>query len=170
MTNPDGIFFMPNLPSYEVFSSPRADSVEGHVASTLPLNHSGGLIRDIELRFKEGRVVEFHASEGEDLLRELLQTDENSNRLGEVAIVEHGSPVQRQGIIFYTTVCDENAACHLALGNGFCRQGMEEAKRLGINTSSIHVDFMIGAADTCVQGYSKTGEWEDILVNGAWVF
>lgn len=168
MTMPDGLFFMPNLPSYEVFSSPKAAGVEGCVTATLPLNHHGGIIRDIYLRFHEGKVVEYRASEGEELLREILETDENSDRLGEVAIVEHGSPVHRQGIIFYTTVCDENAACHLALGNGFCMQGPEEARRRGINTSNVHVDFMIGAADTCIRGRCGDGPWEDILVNGTW--
>lgn len=169
VTTPEGVFFLPNLPSYEVFTSPKADTAEGTVAATLPLNYQGGLIREIQLTFRNGRVTGFHAEEGEELLRQILEADEGSSRLGEVAIVPHGSPVERQGIIFYTTVCDENAACHLALGNGFCREGRERAQALGINQSAIHVDFMIGGTDTCIQGERADGQWENILVNGAWV-
>lgn len=170
VTNADGIFFLPNLPSYEVFTSPMASRTYGHVSSTLPLNYQGGLIRGIRLSFRDGRVTDAHADQGEALLRQILTADENSNRLGEVAIVPHGSAVQKQGITFFTTVCDENAACHLALGSGFCRQGPEEAARQDINQATLHVDFMIGSAETCIQGQRKDGGWEDILINGNWAF
>ena len=161
---------MPNLPSYEVFTSPVASETEGTVRATLPLNYQGGLITGISLTFKAGRVVAAHAEQGEELLNRILTADENSDRLGEVAIVPHGSPVQKQGIIFYTTVCDENAACHLALGNGFCRQGPAAAAEQDINQALLHVDFMVGGADTCIQGENADGMWEDILINGAWAF
>lgn len=168
-TTPDGVFFMPNLPSYEVFTSPMASMTEGCVASTLPLNYNGGVIRGIDLTFRAGRVVSYHAEEGEELLEQILTADPDSDRLGEVAVVAHGSPVEKQGITFYTTVCDENAACHLALGRGFNMGGPAAGKEQDINESSVHVDFMIGDESTCIRGETGSGAWEDILIRGAWV-
>lgn len=168
-TAPDGLFFMPNLPSYEVFTSPLASQADGWVRATLPLNYQGQLIEGIYLKFQAGRVVEFSASSGEELLREILAYDETSDRLGEVALVEQSTPVARQGVVFYTTVCDENASCHLALGTGFAFRGEEDAARRGINRSGIHVDFMFGSDDLCVWGETDDDRWEEIFHNGAWV-
>lgn len=168
MTTPDGRFFMPNLPSYEVFTSPVASQAEGWVQATLPLNYQGQLIEGIRLTFREGKVVEYSARTGESLLREILTYDDNSCRLGEVALVEQSTPVARQGIVFYTTVCDENASCHLALGSGFAMKGEDDAKARGINRSKIHVDFMFGSDDLQIVGLTKDGQWETIFQNGHW--
>ena len=167
-TTSDGLFFLPNLPSFEVFTSPVADQVNGWIKATMPLNYQGRLIEGISLTFQNGRVVDYTAATGKELLGEILRYDKNSNRLGEVALVEQSTPVSRQGVVFYTTVCDENASCHLALGNGFASCGEEKAIADGINRSGIHVDFMFGSDDLCVWGREKEGNWVELFHNGAW--
>ena len=168
-TTPEGTFFMPNMPSYEVFTSPLACSAEGWVKATLPVNYQGRLIKGIYLVFREGRVVDYSAETEEALLGEILTYDENADRLGEIALVEQSTPVAQQGIIFYTTVCDENASCHLALGAGFAPCGTEDAHRRGINQSKIHVDFMFGSDDLCIWGQNEQKEWEEIFREGRWI-
>lgn len=187
--NEDGIFcggkeltlkgrrFNPNIPTEEVFTSPKAGSVEGIVYSTKPLSYMGELIENFSLRFAGGKVVEVKAEKGEKLLKEMVSMDEGAGMLGEVALIPYDSPINETGLLFYNTLFDENASCHLALGHGFneCLQGYqkytdEECKKHGINDSMIHVDFMIGARDTSIVGITKTGEKVQIFENGNWAF
>lgn len=167
-TASDGVFFMPNLPSYEVFTSPKAAEADGWVKATMPLNFQGKLICDIELHFAGGKVTEYNASAGRDLLGEIIGYDDTSDRLGEIALVEQTTAVAQQGIVFCTTVCDENASCHMALGSGFCMKGEETARRLGINRSGIHVDFMFGSDNLSVSGLTAAGQWEEFFRGGLW--
>ena len=169
VTDPNGVYFMPNLPSFEVFASPHKMQADGYVAATMPLNYQGRLVDEFVLTLKEGKVVDCSAKVGEDILRGIVEFDEGSCRLGEIAIVEQSSPVARQHVIFYNTVYDENASCHIALGRGFFRSGPEDAAARGINVSTLHVDFMFGSDDMRIQGQTADGVWEDILVDGAWV-
>ena len=168
VTDPNGVYFMPNLPSFEVFASPHKMQADGYVAATMPLNYQGRLVDEFVLTLKEGKVVDCSAKVGEDILRGIVEFDEGSCRLGEIAIVEQSSPVARQHVIFYNTVYDENASCHIALGRGFFRSSPEDAAARGINVSTLHVDFMFGSDDMHIQGQTADGVWEDILVDGAW--
>ncbi|MDO4331353.1 MAG: aminopeptidase [Eubacteriales bacterium] len=161
---------VPNIPTEEIFLAPSKYQVNGHVVSTKPLNYQGQLIEGISLTFRDGRIVDFGAQKGEELLKEIIETDEGSHYLGEMALVDQASGVARQNRIFYTTLYDENASCHLAIGNAICQiQDPEEKERRGYNISAVHVDFMIGSDDMCVRGQRENGEWEDIFVNGHWV-
>ena len=187
--NPDGLFaggqektlqgrkFNPNIPTEEVFTSPKAGCAEGIVYSTKPLSYMGELIENFSLRFENGKVVEVKAEKGEQLLKKMVSMDEGAGMLGECALIPYDSPISRSGILYYNTLFDENASCHLALGHGFneCLKGYEkltddECKKRGINDSMIHVDFMIGAKDTCVWGVTKTGERIQIFKDGNWAF
>ena len=187
--NADGLFaggqektlqgrkFNPNIPTEEVFTSPKAGAAEGIVYSTKPLSYMGELIENFSLRFENGRVVEVKAEKGEALLKKMVSMDEGAGMLGECALIPYDSPISRSGILYYNTLFDENASCHLALGHGFneCLKGYEkltdaECKKRGINDSMIHVDFMIGAKDTCVWGVTKTGERIQIFKDGNWAF
>lgn len=187
--NTDGLFaggqektlqgrkFNPNIPTEEVFTSPKAGAAEGIVYSTKPLSYMGELIENFSLRFENGRVVEVKAEKGEALLKKMVSMDEGAGMLGECALIPYDSPISRSGILYYNTLFDENASCHLALGHGFneCLKGYEkltddECKKRGINDSMIHVDFMIGAKDTCVWGVTKTGERIQIFKDGNWAF
>ena len=169
--------FNPNIPTEEVFTSPKAGAVDGIVYSTKPLSYMGELIENFSLRFENGRVVEVKAEKGEELLKKMVAMDEGAGMLGECALIPYDSPISRSGILYYNTLFDENASCHLALGHGFneCLKGYEkltddECKKRGINDSMIHVDFMIGAKDTCVWGVTKTGERIQIFKDGNWAF
>lgn len=169
--------FNPNIPTEEVFTSPKAGAVDGIVYSTKPLSYMGELIENFSLRFENGRVVEVKAEKGEALLKKMVSMDEGAGMLGECALIPYDSPISRSGILYYNTLFDENASCHLALGHGFneCLKGYEkltddECKKRGINDSMIHVDFMIGAKDTCVWGVTKTGERIQIFKDGNWAF
>ena len=187
--NEDGLFaggqektlkgrsFNPNIPTEEVFTSPKAGAAEGIVYSTKPLSYMGELIENFSMRFEKGRAVEVHAEKGEELLKKMISMDEGAARLGECALIPFNSPISQSGILFYNTLFDENASCHLAVGRGFndCIEGHldktnEECHALGINESMIHVDFMIGAADMSVVGITKTGERVQIFQNGNWAF
>ncbi len=187
--NEDGLFaggqektlkgrsFNPNIPTEEVFTSPKAGAAEGIVYSTKPLSYMGELIENFSMRFEKGRAVEVHAEKGEELLKKMISMDEGAARLGECALIPFNSPISQSGILFYNTLFDENASCHLAVGHGFneCLKGYEnytdeECKKRGINESMIHVDFMIGAADMSVVGITKTGERVQIFQNGNWAF
>ena len=176
-TTVDGVAFFPNMPTEEIFSTPDRLRAKGTVVSALPLVHHGSLIRDFSLTFKDGKVIDLHAAEGEDVLRSIVETDENSCRLGEVALVPFDSPIRNSGVLFYSTLYDENASCHLALGQGFpdCYEGgvhmsEEDLFAAGVNTSATHVDFMIGTEDLNIDGIKKDGTIVPIFRNGNWAF
>ena len=173
----NGRKFNPNVPTEEVFSTPRAGSAEGIVYSSKPLSYMGELIDNFSLRFENGRVVEVKAEQGEELLRKMVSMDEGAAMLGEVALIPYDSPISQSGILFYNTLFDENASCHLALGHGFneCLKGFEkmtneQRKAAGINDSMIHVDFMIGTQDMNITGVTKDGKRVAIFRNGTWAF
>jgi aminopeptidase len=174
---PGGITFVPNLPTEEVFSVPRRDGVNGTVRATMPLNYNGRLIEDIELRFEGGRIVDYKASSGYETLKGLIETDDGSHYLGEVALVPVDSPIARLNRLFYNTLFDENAACHLAIGRAYppCLEGgtamsKEELLRHGLNDSITHVDFMIGSADLEIDGETANGERVPVFRAGKWAF
>ena len=169
----DGRYFNPNIPSEEVFTSPKAGSCEGIVYSSKPLSYNGQLIEEFSVRFEKGRAVEVKARKNQKLLEQMIHVDEGAAQLGEVALVPYDSPIQNSGILFYETLFDENAACHLALGKGFKELfkeelSNEEAKARGLNDSMIHVDFMIGTQDLEIVGTSFNGEKHLIFKNGNW--
>ncbi|WP_210528233.1 aminopeptidase [Rubellimicrobium arenae] len=171
----NGVICNPNIPSEEVFTTPHAHRVEGHVASTKPLSHQGTLIEDIRVRFEGGRIVEAHASRGEAVLIKALDTDEGARRLGEVALVPHGSPISQSGLLFFNTLFDENAASHIALGQCYSkcfRDGAtlseEEVAARGGNRSAIHIDWMIGSAEIDIDGLSADGSRVPVFRKGEW--
>ncbi|TPW30399.1 aminopeptidase [Pararhizobium mangrovi] len=170
-----GVSCNPNIPTEEVFTTPHATRVDGTVASTKPLAHQGTLIRDIAVRFEGGRIVEASASTGEAALLKLLDVDDGARRLGEVALVPHSSPISASGILFYNTLFDENAACHIALGQSYakCMKGggtasAEELGARGANASMIHVDWMIGSGEIDIDGITEAGEAEPLMRGGEW--
>ncbi|WP_417899639.1 aminopeptidase [Bacillus haimaensis] len=175
MNNEQGTYFVPNLPTEEVFTLPVKTGVNGVVSSTKPLNLNGNLVEDFTLTFKDGKIVEFTAKEGNEVLKKLLETDEGALYLGEVALVPHSSPVSKQEVVFYNTLFDENASCHLALGSAYpiCIEGgasltKDELEAKGVNTSMIHVDFMIGSAELTIHGETADGSRKLVLENGEW--
>ncbi|QWT17542.1 aminopeptidase [Collinsella sp. zg1085] len=172
---PDGHDFFPNIPTEEVFTSPHCEQVDGVVYSALPLIHHGNKIDRFWLRFEQGRVVEFDAAVGKETLKGILDTDEGGRRLGEVALISKNTPIRESGLLFYSTLYDENASCHLALGIGFpeCYEGgyelsAEELRERGVNSSHTHVDFMIGTDDLSVTGICEDGSEVPVFVNGQW--
>lgn len=171
----DGREFYPNMPTEEVFTTPHRLRADGIVHSVLPLVHNGSLVRDFWLRFEDGEVVDFGADLGESVLRQILETDEGARHLGECALISKNTPIRQSELLFYNTLYDENASCHLALGRGFpdCYEGgleMSEQDLLaaGVNESAQHVDFMIGADDLSVVGTTAQGEEIPIFVHGQW--
>ena len=172
-----GIEFIANVPTEEVFCAPHRERTNGIVYGTKPYAYNGQLIEGWHVTFKDGVVVEHGAEKNADLLTELLSTDENSNRIGEVAFVPASSPINRSGVLFFNTLFDENAACHLALGHGFTNviKGYEnhttkELYDMGINDSMIHVDFMIGTRDLSITGVTRDGKRVKLFENGTWAF
>jgi aminopeptidase len=172
-----GTVFFPNIPTEEVFTTPNRMRADGIVYSALPLAHAGQIVRDFWLRFENGAVVDYDAAQGKDVLRHILETDENAVRLGECALISKNTPIRETGILFYDTLYDENASCHLALGIGFpeCIEGgfdmdREALLEHGVNQSATHVDFMIGSDDLNVTGITAEGEEVPIFVNGQWVW
>ena len=172
-----GVTFQPNMPTEEVFTTPKKGCAEGIVYATKPLSFQGQLIDGFSLRFHEGKVVEIHAEQNEALLKEMIGMDENAGFLGECAFVPVESPINRSGLLFYNTLFDENAACHLALGEGFgnCirdydKYTREELKELGVNDSLIHVDFMIGCDELSITGITEDGSEVAIFQGGTWAF
>ncbi|MDD2876467.1 MAG: aminopeptidase [Acidiphilium sp.] len=166
----NGTVCLPNMPTEEVFTMPHKMMVEGTVSATKPLVHGGALIEGISVRFEAGKIVEAHASKGEEVFRALIGTDEGASRLGEVALVPDASPVSRSGLIFRNTLFDENAACHIALGQALAlnMEGGCDAAR-GANESLIHVDWMIGSDAIDVDGVTASGAVEPVMRAGAFV-
>lgn len=169
--------FNPNIPSEEVFTSPKAGRAEGVVYATKPLSYNGQLIENFHIKFTDGRVSEVYAEKNQSLLEQMVSTDEGASMLGECALVPYDSPINNTGILFYETLFDENACCHLALGRGFpdCLYGFEsmtkeEYHANGINDSQIHVDFMIGSNDLKIIGTDDKGNEIVIFNNGNWAF
>ena len=176
-THLGGIFFQPNIPSEEVFTSPMKGKAEGIVYSAKPLSYNGALIENFWVKFHEGKAVDVHAEKGEEHLRSILTLDEGSAYLGECALVPYDSPINNTGLLFYNTLYDENAACHLALGRGFTmlypnfdKYSEEEIHSFGINKSMSHVDFMIGSEDLNIVGTTEDGREVQIFKDGNWAF
>ena len=176
-TSLQGIFFNPNIPTEECFISPMRGKAEGIVYATKPLSYQGELIENFSVRFENGKAVEVHAEKNEELLKKMISMDEGAAYLGECALVPYDSPISNSGILFYETLFDENAACHLALGMGFAdsiknfeNYTLDECREMGINDSMIHVDFMIGAADLSIDAHTADGRTVPIFRNGNWAF
>lgn len=169
------VYFNPNIPSEEVFTSPVRGVAEGKVVATKPLSYQGKLIENFWMRFEKGKVVEVYAEKNQDLLEKMISMDEGAAYLGECALIAYDSPINNTGILFYNTLFDENASCHLAVGRGFndCIENyekltVEECERLGVNSSMIHVDFMIGSADMSIVGITNDGKRVQIFKDGNW--
>ena len=174
-TAKNGVTCNPNIPSEEVFTTPHAMRVDGHVRSTKPLSHQGSLIEDIEVRFDAGRIVEAKASRGAEVLTKVLDSDEGARRLGEVALVPHSSPISQTGLLFYNTLFDENAACHIALGQCYskCFSGEvdlspDQIAARGGNSSMIHIDWMIGSDKIDIDGVHLDGTRVPVFRQGEW--
>ena len=171
----EGIEFQPNIPTEEVFTSPMRGEAEGIVYSVKPLVYNGTVIRNFWMKFHEGKVVDCHAEEGEENLRSILTLDEGASYLGECAFVPFDSPINNTGLLFFSTLFDENAACHLAIGRGFTelypnfeKYTEDELHSFGINKSLSHVDFMIGAEDLDVVGTTEDGKEIMLFKHGNW--
>lgn len=172
-----GITFIANIPTEEVFTLPHKDKAEGVIHSSMPLNYNGIIVDDFSLSFENGHVVNSSAKVGDEVLRKMVATDGGSGRLGEVAIVPYNSPISKSGLLFYNTLFDENASCHLALGNAYQTTlkgggnwSDDEFKSRGGNTSIIHVDFMVGSNKMDVDGILPDGKIEPVLRAGDWAF
>lgn len=171
-----GVTFQPNIPTEEVFITPKRGEAEGIVYSSMPLSYQGQLIDGFSIRFAGGKAVEVHAAKNEALLKELISMDEGAAYLGECALVPYDSPIRRAGLLFYNTLFDENAACHLALGAGypdtvedFAHKTLEECRKLGVNDSILHEDFMIGTDDLDIDAVTDGGT-VPIFRQGNWAF
>jgi aminopeptidase len=174
-TAKNGITCNPNIPTEEVFTTPHALRVDGHVVSSKPLSYQGTLIDDIAVRFEAGRIVQATASRGEEVLNKVLDTDEGARRLGEVALVPHGSPISKSGLLFFNTLFDENAASHIALGQCYSKCFVDGAKLTpeqiaaqGGNKSLIHIDWMIGSDKTDIDGICADGRRVPVFRSGEW--
>ena len=171
-----GVVFLPNIPTEEVFTAPHKDKVNGIVYGTKPYVFNGQLIKGFHVTFKDGRVVEHGADEGADLLGQLLDTDEGARSIGEVALVPASSPINRSGALFYSTLFDENAACHIAFGASYpgttangTRLTKDELLARGMNQSAIHEDVMVGAEDSHITGKCRDGRTVELFRDGVWV-
>ncbi|MFX3636119.1 MAG: aminopeptidase [Candidatus Pristimantibacillus sp.] len=176
-SNEHGVMFVPNLPTEEVYTAPFRTGVNGTVTSTKPLSYNGNIIEQFSLSFENGRVVDVTAEQGVDVLKGLIETDEGSHYLGEVALVPHQSPISASNLLFYKTLFDENASCHLAVGSAYtsCIKGgtkltQKELLAKGINTSMAHTDFMVGSGQLDIYGITKDGVKEAVLLQGNWAF
>ncbi len=176
-TSLQGIFFNPNIPTEECFISPMRGKAEGIVYATKPLSYQGQLIENFSMRFENGKAVEVHAEKNEALLQKMVSMDEGAAYLGECALVPVNSPISESGLLFYETLFDENAACHLAVGAGFAdtikgfeNKSLEECRKLGINESMIHVDFMIGYEGLDIDAVTRDGKTVPIFRKGRWAF
>ncbi|HDP5854820.1 aminopeptidase [Staphylococcus aureus] len=167
--------FIANIPTEEVFTAPDRNRVDGYVTNKLPLSYNGTIIDQFKLMFKDGEIIDFSAEKGEAVLKDLINTDEGSRRLGEVALVPDDSPISNRNTIFYNTLFDENAACHLAIGSAYAfniqggtEMTVEEKIASGLNDSNVHVDFMIGSSDLTIYGIFEDGSKELVFENGNW--
>lgn len=176
-TSLPGVFFNPNIPTEECFITPMRGQAEGVVYATKPLSYQGQLIENFSFRFEGGKVTQVHAEKGEELLKTLIAMDEGAAYLGECALVPQASPIAQSGLLFYNTLFDENAACHLALGMGFAdciqdyqHKSLEECRALGVNDSMIHEDFMIGCDSMDIDAMTWDGKVIPIFRKGNWAF
>ncbi len=174
-TAKNGVTCNPNIPTEEVFTTPHARRVEGHVAATKPLSYQGTLIDGIAVKFEAGRIVEAKAARGEDVLKKVLDSDEGARRLGEVALVPHSSPISKSALLFFNTLFDENAACHIALGQCYAKCFVggatltpEEIAARGGNKSMIHIDWMIGSDKIDIDGVDASGGRTPVFRKGEW--
>ncbi len=175
VNNDNGVFYIPNMPTEEIFTSPAAGRCEGTLVAVKPLSWNSQLIEDFSITFEHGRAVSCRAAKGQDLLEQMIRMDDGAAMLGEVALVPKESPVNQCGFLFYETLFDENACCHCALGMGFKEvlpggddMTMAEAQAKGINDSIIHVDFMVGADDLAIDGIRPDGTAVPVFRNGTW--
>lgn len=165
----EGRVCVPNIPTEEVFLTPHKYKVNGAVHSTMPLNFKGTLIEGIRLKFENGRITEYGAEKGGETLASIIETDEGSHYIGEIAFVDQATPIAQLGRLFYTTLYDENASCHIAIGNALGPiRDLKEREARGMNSSQVHVDFMIGSDRLCIDGKRPDGSWEAVFVNGRW--
>jgi len=174
-TSLHGIYFNPNMPTEEIFTSPMKGKAEGTVVSTKPLAYQGQIIDNFSITFKDGKAVSWKAEKGEDLLGNMLTLDEGASMLGELALVPSKSPISESNILYYNTLFDENASCHLAIGFGFPNviegyesKSLDEIHDLGVNDSITHTDFMIGSEDMSIKGYTQDGKCVEIFKDGNW--
>ncbi len=174
-TKNNHVYYNPNIPSEEIFTSPLKGRCEGKVVATKPLSYQGQLIENFSITFKDGKVSEVHAEKGEELLKSMIKMDEGSSMLGECALIAYDSPINNTNLLFLSTLFDENASCHLALGAGFTnlykdsdKLNNDEIYEKGINKSIIHVDFMIGSKDMDIIGKDLNGKTYQIFKNGNW--
>ena len=170
---PEGLEFIANMPTEEVFTLPKKTGVNGKIVSSMPLNYNGNLIEQFSLTFKAGKIVDFSAEKGYETLKTIIDTDEGSHFLGEVALVPYDSPISNSNILFFNTLFDENASCHLAIGKAYpvcLKQGdqmnQEELEKLGVNDSLVHVDFMIGTNDLKIIGVTLEGKKISLFKDG----
>ena len=175
-TDKTGNNFIPNMPTEEVFTAPDNRNINGHVFSTKPLSYQGVLINNIEIDFKDGKIINATSSTGQDTLQQLIDTDAGSKSLGEVSLVPHSSPISQSNILWYNTLFDENASDHLAIGGAYASnikngktKTKDELARFGWNDSDVHEDFMIGSADMTVIGVDYSGNETTVMENGEWV-
>ena len=172
----NGLYCIANMPTEEVFTTPHKDRVEGQVTSTKPLSYQGTMIEEISVRFEAGKIVQAHAARGNQVLQRMIETDEGARRLGEVSLVPHSSPIASSGLLFMNTLFDENAACHIALGQAYSsciKDGdtltPEQLASRGANSSLIHVDWMIGSNRIDVDGVRDAGDAVPVMRGGEWV-
>ncbi|MGX7109216.1 aminopeptidase [Facklamia miroungae] len=175
--NEKGEVFIANMPTEEVFTAPDARRAEGYISSSKPLAYGGTVIDGMKFTFKDGKVTEVNAKEGEETLRQLVKENDGSDALGEVALVAHKSPISQSGIIFYNTLFDENASNHIALGQAYAtsvkngaKMSQEELEEVGLNRSNVHVDFMVGNAEMNIDGIAADGTVTPIFRKGEWAF
>jgi aminopeptidase len=172
---PDGVKYMANIPTEEIFTTPHADRCVGWIKAPKPLAVMGKIVEDFSFTFAAGQCIHFEARKNRDVLETLLRMDEGARRLGEIALVPHSSPISQSGLLFHSTLYDENASCHFALGKSYAEavhgggiMTKEERRELGANDSMIHIDFMVGGPDLQVTGFRKDGTSVPVLVNGDW--
>lgn len=173
--NEKGERFVANIPTEEVFTAPLKTGVNGTVRSTKPLSYGGNIIDNFSITFEKGRIVDFSAEQGEDTLTRLISMDEGSHYLGEVALVPYRSPISESGILYYNTLFDENASCHLAIGSAYAfnleggkTMTSEQLQASGLNTSITHVDFMMGSKELNITGITHYGTEEPVFIDGNW--
>ena len=177
VSTPEGLIFVPNMPTEEVFTTPNAHGVNGTVSSSLPLNFNGMVLEGMKFTFKDGVITEFSSDTGQEMFEKILDMDPGARRLGEVALVPNSSPISQSGTLFYNTLYDENASNHLAIGQAYAaaveggiQMSDEEKDAAGINTSLIHIDFMIGSDKMDVDGILADGSIEPVMRAGEWAF